>query len=555
MASKITDATINFIRSVFGREQQKQELSVSGRELAKLAARYGGQLPGIDVSGVLSGDLFSLDKRRLYRYVDYEEMDLYPEISSALDIYSDDSTQTDSTTNKSIWIECNDEKIRKDLDDMFYKRLIIEEKIWPWTRNLCKYGDDFEEIIVSDGEGVIDLSFLPTPTMWKVENDHGDGLGYVQSFSQNFSIDIKKFEELTKKGIDGGAKVNEQSDIAIFDNWRVCHTRLLSKHREAIYGMGVAEPARWIWKRLTLLEDAVMVFKLTRSPSRYAFYVDVTGTSNQQADRAIQDVVNRIKKKKFVDPNTGKLNLKFSPLAFDEDFFLGVRDGKESVRVDSLNGPNYQQIEDVQYFLNKLYAALKIPKAYLGYEENLPSKATLSSEDIRYGRTVLRIQRELRNGLRKIANVHLAARKIDPASVDFEIMMTVPSSISELGQMEIRRARADLANSMQAHVSLYWLLSNVYGMSDDEIQKISQQKKEEQKMAAAGGGGRFGGFESVAGKGRPITEQELMRGNREHEKRIEEIVRSEFEKSNTKIGAQLRETGLLVRDILRASQR
>jgi len=309
-----------------------------------------------------------------------------------------------------------------------------------------------------------------------------------------------------------------------------------------------------------LLEDAVLVYKLTRSPSRYAFYVDVGKLPRQEAERAVQEVMQRLKKKKFVNPKTGKLDLKFNPLAMDEDFFLAMREGRESTRVESLMGPSYQQVEDVQYFLHKLYAALKVPRAYLGYDENMPSKATLSQEDVRFARTVLRVQREVRNGLKKIANVNLAVRNIDPAAVDFDVRMTVPSAIFELGQMEVRRARADLASLMERHVSLNWMLSNIYGLSDDEIEEIAGQKKDEQKaVAAAGGGAGGGGFESkdvadlrkfLSEQKRGISERELFAGKREDEKRIEEVVLRAMEDPNNPMGRQIKETGMLVREIL-----
>jgi len=253
-----------------------------------------------------------------------------------------------------------------------------------------------------------------------------------------------------------------------------------------------------------------------------------------------------------VNPKTGKLDFRFNPLAFDDDFFLATREGRESTRVDVLNGPSYQQVEDVQYFLYKLYAALKVPRAYLGYDENMPSRATLSQEDVRFARTVLRIQREIRNGLHKIARVHLAARQIDPASIDFDIGMTVPSAIFELGQIEVRNARAALAQSMERHVSLYWLLSDVYGLSDDQIKDIMKQKEEEMKKAQSGlGGGGMGGFESrIVHPSSTLTEQELFLGrDKEGEKRASDQVRKIMQ-SQTRLAHQLQETQMLVRDIL-----
>lgn len=554
---------ISFIRDVFRRDNQRQQLAVSTKELAHNAGRLSsfGSSFGSSVDAQMSGDVKSmleLDRRMLYRYRDYEEMDDYPDISSALDIYADDATQVDSEKGKTVWVHSSDEQVKNELTDLFDKRIEVDNVIWELTRNLCKYGNDMEEILVGD-HGVVGISFLPTPTMRRVESSRGDLLGFIQTFSDTMDITAEQFEKFK---IQGGAKLSESRDMAAFEDWRVAHTRLTSKHREAMYGWSVADSARWVWKRLMLLEDAVLVYKLTRSPSRYAFYIDVGKTSKQDGERIMQEAMHRLKKKKFVDKN-GKLDLRASPMSMDQDFFLSMRDGRESTRVESLMGPSYQQVDDVQYFLWKLYAALKVPKAYMGYDENMPSKATLSQEDVRFARTILRVQREVRNGLKKICRVDLAARKIDPSVIDFDVKMTVPSSVFELGQMEARRARADLASMMERHVSLLWLLKNVYGMSDTEVEEITAQKKKEGSERAAMGGG----LESIQGspyhrlehphpsKVRPygsITERELMSGNKEHEKQIEETILKAIGNPSSVLGRQLKETGMFLREILSA---
>jgi hypothetical protein len=132
-------------------------------------------------------------------------------------------------------------------------------------------------------------------------------------------------------------------------------------------------------------------------------------------------------------------------------------------------------MDDIEYFRDKLFAAMKVPKSYLGQDAGT-ARAVLSAEDVRFARTVLRVQRELRNGLRKVCRVHLSALNVDPASVDYDINMTVPSAVFELAQMEVRNARADLANRMREFVSLHWILSKVFDMSDSDIETIMAQR-------------------------------------------------------------------------------
>jgi hypothetical protein len=237
----------------------------------------------------------------------------------------------------------------------------------------------------------------------------------------------------------------------------------------------VLEPARWIWKRLMLLEDAALVYRLQRAPERYAFYVDTGDLPPPEALAYVNRVRQNFKKTKYVNPSTGKVDLKFNPLSQDEDFFIPVRKGAESNRVEVLGAPSWQHMEDIEYFRDKLFAALKIPKSYLGQEEGV-NRATLGSQDVRFARTVLRIQRELRNGMGKVTRVHLAALNVDPKSVEYDIHMTVPSAIFELAQLEVRNARADLAGRMREFVSLRWMLNKIFGMSDSEIEEIIKER-------------------------------------------------------------------------------
>lgn len=942
--SKLSSGRMSFIRSIFQRDNQRAELGISSRELLR-NAQFGNMGGALDVLNTDLNGMLSLDKGMLSRFFDYSRMDEYAEISSALDIYADDATQKDSMTGKVLWVESEDDSIKDELTDLFDNRVDIENNIWEITRNLVKMGNDYEELIVGgDNVGVVGINFLPTPSMRRIEDNAGDLLGFVQTFSDNIDFTPEQFRKFQLRN---GVGVNNSRDVVAFEDWRVVHMRLRSKYRESMYGWSAIDSARWIWKRLMLLEDAVLVYKLTRSPSRYAFYIDVGKSPRREAESILQRAMQRMKKQKFVNPKNGKLDLRASPLGMDQDFFMMTRDGRDVSRVESLSGPSYQQVDDVQYFLHKLYTALNIPRAYLGDDSNMPSRATLclagdtrvplldgteptiaelserddpfwvysvddqdnivpglarnarltkrqadtveveldngevltctpdhpimmrdghyeeagdlkagdsvmplyrrrssgkggaqklidyeqvympgdeswrythqmvtdslfdripggnirhhvnfnrsdnrpdnlqymdrvehlglhrehaektllrpdvvakrkaahaewlkteeaaetirkasvlskkpssafwdwvhsdrhkemksvqmkrqwadpsgsmrashddkfrqkmssvmkkrikdgtapdtsgsnnskwredanisvlidvakqyrcsskkqlikwsgyseslinrvlsqngisyreftdrymvankmrdaayrsdrvnhkvvsvrpgpvidtydltvdgyhnfavgqgivvhnSQEDVKFARSVLRIQREVVNGMRRIAKVNLAAKRIDPAAVKFDLRMTVPSSIFELGQMEALRTRAELASSMERHVSHHWLLKNIYRLSDEEIESIMMQKK---KDAGGEGGVPSGmGFESVTGGRiirpqfgrsiRPLTERELFEGNPEDEKRIEKIVRRELERPDSYLGRSMRETGNLLREL------
>jgi hypothetical protein len=342
----------------------------------------------------------------------------------------------------------------------------------------CKYGNDYEELLVN-ADGVRGINYLPPPTVRRLETPKGDLIGFMQDFKGRFDFTNNDFQRTLSAKFDLSVNTDPMNQpVAAFESWEVVHFRLRGKERRSVYGHSALEAARWIWKRLMLLEDAALVYRLQRAPERFAFYVDVGDLPPQEALAFVNRVRQNFRKKRFVDPGTGKLNLKFDALSQDEDFFVPTRKGVDSTRIETLGAPQWQAMDDIEYFRDKLFSAIKVPKAYLGQESGV-ARAVLSSEDVRFARTVLRIQRELKNGLRKVARVHLSALGLDPYAVDYDINMTVPSAIFELAQMEVRTAKADLAARMRDFVSLQWILSNVFGLSEDEIVTIKKQRSGE----------------------------------------------------------------------------
>lgn len=469
-------------------------------------------------------DYLRLDASLLERYADYEEMDDYPEIASAIDIFADDATQPDTVNNRTVWCTSKNVRVRAEVDNML-RRLNLDEEAWEITRSLVKYGNDFEELLVND-DGVIGLNYLPAPSVRRIEGRHGELYGFIQDPRGKIGFSVDDFKAAMAKRqalITGDIKAGEAgTDPTIaFEDWEVVHFRLRGKQRRSVYGHSVLDSARWIWRRLMLLEDAAMIYRLHRAPERFAFYVNVGDRSDNEAMLYLNRMRQQFRKNKYVNPRTGYLDQKVNPPAQDEDFYIPFRSGEDGSRVEMLSAPAWQHMDDVEYFRSKLFAAMKIPRAYLG-EDDGAVRAVLSSQDIRFARTVLRIQREVRNGIRKMARVHLSALNIDPNSVDFDIQMTVPSSLLELAQIEARAARADLAARMRDFVSLHWVLAHVFNLDDEEIQTIFLQRDEDMiregkaqgaAQAAAQppmdmGGGDFGGTESGVEGGEQAPEGE-----------------------------------------------
>lgn len=482
------------------------------------AALTAGRQYGLGVYGVESLTGLSVDQDLLARYADYENMDDYPEIASALDIYADDATMPSlEAGGRSIWVTSPNNRVVKDLDHVLHDRVKIEDDIWGLARTLAKYGNAFGELLISD-KGLVGINYLPPPTMRRVEDERtGRLLGFVQDFRGGVNISPEEFVRLLEdrrriaaglagKGQQfvGGRAVASTvySDVVVFEDWEVIHWRIMSKHMRSAYGFSIMEPARWIWKRLSLLEDAVLIYKLSRAPSRYAFYVDIGELDAARGLAYINQVKNQFIKRKFYNPATGQIDLRHNPLAMDEDFWIPVRNGKETTRIDVLQGPDYSEVDTLEYHRDKLVSALKVPKPYLGYGGEA-TRAALSSEDIRFARTVMRLQRELRNGFKRALRVHMIAVGVDPDKVKYEVAMTVPSSILELARMEAMSATSDVAQRMAELVSNKWILMKLFKFSEQEVEQIEKEREEEairrgeleakvQQAQELGGEGEFG---------------------------------------------------------------
>jgi len=398
--------------------------------------------------------------------------------NSAYDIYADDSTMPDMEEGKSIWVVSENEQVAKELDLVLHKRCQIEDDIWGLNRTLGKYGNAFGELVVAE-QGLVGINYMPPATCRRVEDPRGKLLGFVQDTRGEFNLSLEDFYQKAKAQEAGRPSGRGTDEMTVFEDWEVIHWRLRGKHMRSVYGHGVADPARWIWKRLALLEDAILIYKLSRAPSRYAFYIDVGELDNQRGLAYVNQVKNNFIKKKFMNPTTGKLDMRHNPLSMDEDFFIPSRNGKDSTRIEVLQGPDYAEVETLEYHRDKLVAGLKVPKTYLGFggESN---RASLSSEDIRFARTVMRIQRETRGGYRRACRVHLVAIGADAERIEYDVQMSVPSAILELAKLEVLSATADVAQRMGEQISTRWILTKLYKFTEEEALRLMDEREEEQ---------------------------------------------------------------------------
>ena len=398
---------------------------------------------------------------RLELFRDYDVMDMDPIIASALDIYSDECL-VPSEFGRVLTIRSKNENVKKILENLFYDILNVEFNMWSWTRNMCKYGDFFLRMEISPEYGVFLVHPISPYEITRIEGSDPQNINYV------------KYQH---DGMGGGME---------YENFEIAHFRLLSDSNFLPYGKSMIEPARRVWKQLSLMEDAMLIHRIMRAPEKRIFKVDVGNIPPADIDTAMQKIISQVKKVPYIDERTGDYNLRFNLNNMVEDFYLPVRGSDSGTNIDTLPGMDFTGIDDLEYIRNKMMAALKIPKAFLGYEEGLSGKATLAAEDVRFSRTIGRIQRIIVSELTKIAVVHLYVQGYQDATlVDFELELSNPSTIFEQEKLEIWSNKISLASDMieSNMFSKKWIYNQVFNLSEDEVEDVQADVIKDKKQA------------------------------------------------------------------------
>lgn len=389
---------------------------------------------------------------RLELFSDYDMMENDPIISSALDIYADECT-TKSEFGEILKISSNDANVKGILENLFYDILNIEFTLWGWTRNMCKYGDFYLHLEIEPDYGVLNVKPISTYEMTRVEDTDPENPAYVV-FKQ-----------------EGSCKAD-------YENYEIAHFRMLGDSNFLPYGKSVVESARRVWKQLQLMEDAMLVHRIMRAPEKRMFYIDIGNIPPNEVDGFMQKVINKMKKVPYVDERTGDYNLKFNMQNMTEDFFMPVRGGDSGTRIENMGGLTYDGTDDIEYVKNKMMAALKVPKAFLGYDESITGKATLAAEDIRFARTIERVQRIMLSELTKIAVVHLYSQGYTDAKlVDFNLELTNPSTIFEEERVRILSEKLNTARDMidAKMFSKTWVYDSIFGLSEEDVEGIRSE--------------------------------------------------------------------------------
>lgn len=397
-------------------------------------------------------------------YTEYRIMDNnFTIIKAALDIYAEE-TMNRGLSGNVIKIDSPNQKIVRELENLFFKVLKINKNGYLWWRDTCKFGNTYAYIESNRIDGVTGLVLLPPDSVFK------------NNFYQNMYG-------------DEGDKFVWQNTI--LEPWEVVHWKNTESIDNEPYGQSILRCLIETWRRVVLMREALIIYRITRAPSRYLFKVDTTGLDSDAADRFVQEVRKAATKKPMIDPKTGNMNFDYNALSIEDNVYVPTEEGSQT-DVSILEGAsNLNDVEDYKIIKDDLFAGLKIPKSHLGFEEDLSGKANLADEDNRFSRVILRHQNEFIEGVVQIATVHLALLGYTEEDIqNFSITMFNPNTIAENKKLESTKTRVELFDSVWKPESENFQIMSyrdacktVMQMTDEEIDRSMKQQILEKKLA------------------------------------------------------------------------
>jgi len=411
--------------------------------------------------------------KRRDRYDIYDAMDMMSDVASVLDAYAEDSTQYDRRHESTVWIESSDKKVREELTKLL-KDINAEEWIEGVARDTGKFGDDFARVVGGPKDGVKSLEWVNPRDVERIESKDGVLVGF--EWTHNIDNYRRKLKD------DGTTKPTLKPWDMI--HWRIYKQKRLPNQRfKNIYGTSLLYSSERIAKQVKILDDLLMIVRLTRSLDRKVYYVDVGRSPVEEEVRILKRWRRALKRKIYMDPSTGRFDSRFDPYAWTEDEFWPTKENSQS-RVETQSGlGSVGEMVDIEHFRDKFFGSLRAPKAYFGYEGDVNAKATLSSQSLKWGRAVDSLQRAVRNGLTRLCQIHLAYKGINPDADKFTVMMVTPSILELLDRLEGWQSTIDVAERMSTlgevlNLDKYewtlYILENVLWLSKDETKRFAK---------------------------------------------------------------------------------
>jgi len=449
-------------------------------ERAKLQAQQNKYLSQMwkKVESGLFQQSINYETTRIGSYSDFEAMEFYPIIAAALDIMAEEST-TLNDKGKVLNVYSDSSRVKGILEDLFFNRLDIHTSLPMWTRNTVKYGDNFVFLNIDDVHGVTGGKQMPNYEMERRESGLFDMITGRETPNGNVAVADK-------------VKFYWRGRDVEFNSWQIAHFRLTGDDRRLPYGTSMLEKARRIWKQLILSEDSMLVYRVTRAPERRVYKIYVGNVEDADVPAYVNEIADRFKRIPITDPQTGQMDLRYNQLSNDQDFFIPVRTEDAPNPIDTLPGAsNLDQIADIEYLRNNLFTALRVPKPFLGFDETAGEGKNLALQDIRFSRTINRIQQSMLQELNKIAIIHLYLLGFDEDFDNFTLTLNNPSTQAEMLKVEHLQSKVTLykdavsdAGNGFAAMSMTRAKRDVLGMSDDEIKKDLLEQRLEKAAAA-----------------------------------------------------------------------
>lgn len=413
-------------------------------------------------------------------YRDVDLMDGTCEIGTALDIIAEESCPIDSK-GKMLNIYSRSPRTKAILEDLFVNRLHIYTELPMIARHLCKYGNTFELLNIDKDNGVMGWMMLPVYEVDREEN------GYSVAFTATVPTNSGEITPDEVRFIWRG----HNGDNA-YGNWQIAHFRLLQDSFFLPYGVSMLHKARRNWRMWSMMEDAMLMWRLDKAVERRVFKVYVGGIDDQDVPSYINEIANNFKRTPIVDPATGQIDLRKNFIDVSGDYFIPVRREDAPNPIETLQAANSQvQMEDIEYMQNKIFAAMRVPKTFLNFQEAQGKGQNLAIMDVRFSRMINRVQQFLLMELNKVAMIHLYVMGLQDEIGNFTLSLNNPSSQIEAQELDdlnkrlaaMQVALADPGTGIPM-MSIHKALREIMKMSDSEIKDMLNEIRLEKAMAA-----------------------------------------------------------------------
>ena len=418
-------------------------------------------------------------------YRDADLMDSFPEIGAALTIVAEESTCLNSKGHV-INVYSKSDRVKTILEDLLVNRLDIQMTAPMIIRGMCKYGNQFMLLNVEQKNGVLGWRQLPVYNVERLES------GIVNPYgSQGLIVGNAQ----TAKSDDTSTQfvwTGEQNSQTPFRNWQIGHFRLLTDALYWPYGCSYLNSARRHWRMLSLMEDMMLIYRLERSIERRVYKIFVGNIDDADVQAYVEEIANNFKRTPIVDPMTGQLDLRKNLMDVSQDIFIPTRDPNAATPIDTLSAAqNLTAMDDIKFIQNKVFTALRIPKTFLNFEEAAGDGKNLALMDIRFTRTINRIQQAFLMELTKIASIHLYLLGFEDEITNFTLSMNNPSTQAEQLEIDnlqkkisaIRDAVSDPGGGIPI-MSMNRALKEIMKWSDKEIKDNLEEIRLEKGLAA-----------------------------------------------------------------------